>query len=146
MTIQFFEDEDKSSSSLPFVNEFVRRPDVLGNVYDIESVTPSRKGNGLILRNSEFMIFIWKKSKACSFVLDAVRSGEEECGYPIVAKLVKPDPHYVLGLDTSRTAFFEEEKDDFTERISYRLVLLPLETSSKSHSPIPKKKGTPQAE
>lgn len=141
MGIQFFDDDSQKSSQLPFVNEFVRSPGVLGNEYDVQSVTPSRKGNGLILRTDLFMIFVWKASKSCQFILDAVRHGEDDCGYPLVVQLVKPDPHYKLGLDTSRTAFFHKEEDDFTERTSYQLVLLQQETSSESPLPKPNKQN-----
>lgn len=140
MSIVFFDDAESSGSQLPFVNEFVRKPNQLGTSHDILSIAPSRKGNGLVVKTESFMIFIWKSSKACQWLLDAVRVGEDECGYPIVAVLKKEDPHYTLGLDTDRTAFFQEEKDDFTGRISYRLNSPPLEMSSKSQPPLPKGK------
>jgi hypothetical protein len=147
MAITFFDDESESSSQLPFVNEYVRTPGVLGTVFDVESIAPSRKGNGLVLKTDRFIIFVWKKSKICSFILDAVKHGEDDCGYPLVVELRKKDPFYSIGLDTSRTAFFSKEEDDFTGRVSYELVLPPLETSTESLLPQPKKnKKTSPAE
>lgn len=113
---------------------------MVGTSHDIESIAPTRKNNGLLLRTSEFIIFVWKKSKLCQFVMQCVENGESDCGYPLVVVLTKQDPFFKLGQDTSRTAFFSEEKDDFTEQISYQLVLLPQETSLESAPPTQGKK------
>lgn len=135
----FFE-EDSSSISKPFVNDYVtEQKKFKSEVFYISEIRPSKKGTGLLLTTENFTVFLFKNSKSAKRVTEICEKYSGESYYPLIVRTIEKDPYYCLGLDDEATGYYEVKKDDFLASSSW-LIGTPTsnqESSNPQSPPIP---------
>lgn len=141
MSFDFFEDDAKSSSQLPFINEWISDGGEIGSIHDIQSVSPNKKNTGLMVRTNQFALFIWANSQTAARLKGFIQQSQAGLVPVPVVKVTSKDPYYVLGNDNSRQCFFSLILDELAGT-AIGFTTGPIEPSSDPTPPTPTNKGT----
>lgn len=115
----FFE-EEKATVSLPFINDYVTdQSSFKSEIFFVHEIRPSKKGTGLLLYTDNFLVFLFKNSKAAKRVIEICEKYQGQSYYPLIVQTTKSDPHYQMGLDDEATGYYESKKDDFLQSQSW---------------------------
>lgn len=92
MALTFFEDkEDSGTGSLGFLNEWLEEnPKNKQKEFDIVEIKAVKSGKGYLLSTDKFMIFLWKKSKLVTQLIEAFNvwvNLEPDTGFRLVCVL-----------------------------------------------------------
>lgn len=129
--------DDTVSVSLPFVNDYVTdQKKFKTEVFFIETIRPSKKGTGILLNTSAFIVFLFKNSKACKRVIEICEAYQGDSYYPLIVKTTDSDPFYQLGIDEESTGYYEVKKDDFLKSTSWSIGSVQSKEES-STPPVP---------
>jgi len=120
MAIEFFQQEEESTSLEFLPDALETNPKLNGKLFDVFSFKKAKSGKGYMLYTSDFICWFFKKEKTIQQALEALdyycKTGT---GFQFVVKVDKTlKSKFVLGIDTER-----EVKYIPLENASYRLVL-----------------------
>lgn len=119
MPIEFFAQEEESTSLDFLPDALEENPKLHGKVFDVFAFKKAKSGKGYMLYTSDFIAWFFKKEKVLQQALEALdyycKSGS---GFPFVIQVDKQaKSKFHLGIDTDREAKFVP-----LENASYRLA------------------------
>lgn len=109
MAIKFFSNDSvELSAERPFVEEFVKQnPSKVGEVYQVNQVRLTRKGNGYLLETDDFLLFLFKNKPITQQLIGGLdlyqRSGN---GYKLFIQLAGKAPYFQLGFDAEKPCYW----------------------------------------
>jgi hypothetical protein len=120
MAIEFFQQEEESTSLDFLPDALEENPKLNGKIFDVFSFKKAKSGKGYMLYTSDFICWFFKKDKTLTQALEALdyycKTGS---GFQFVVQVDKKlKSKFVLGIDTER-----EVKYIPLENTSFRLEL-----------------------
>ena len=93
MKLAFFDDVQESQS-LEFLDNWIKEnPKNKKKEFEVQVVQRARSGKGYMLKTTDFIVFIFKNSRICKQIVEALGeyTKRPEGGYPLYIVLTKPN-------------------------------------------------------
>lgn len=119
MALTFFDSEESTpQGDIPFVEDYLKsNPEEVGNLFCVEEVIRTRKGNGYLFKTSQFLVFMWNRNKTLGLILEALKVYVDGMhGYKIVFQLIDKAPYYRVACDPDQPTTWFGGNGRFTVR------------------------------
>lgn len=129
------EEQETESTDLDFAADYLKaNPKEDKKTFEISELQAARSGKGYILRTDKFLIWLWKKQKEASQILEALTFYcDKGKGYALVCQLDKKAKNgFRLGVDTEKpVTWYETVKGK--KYATTQDILLPSEVESSGN-------------
>lgn len=120
MALSFFEEpEDTGSGSLDFLNDWLEaNPKNKEKQFPVVEIKLAKSKKGYIVSTDKFMVFLWKKSKVATMLVQAMDvwiNMEPDTGYELLVVLdPKTKDGYKLGVDKEKKVTWFQMGNGYT--------------------------------
>jgi hypothetical protein len=120
MALSFFEEpEDNGTGSLDFLNDWLEaNPKNKEKQFSVTEIRLAKSKKGYIVSTGKFMVFLWKKSKVATMLVEAMNvwiNVEPDTGFDLVIALdPKSKDGYKLGVDKDKKVTWFQMGNGFT--------------------------------
>jgi len=120
MAISFFEEsEDNGTGSLEFLNDWLEEnPKNKEKSFPITEIKLAKSKKGYTVSTGKFMVFLWKKSKVATMIVEAMNvwiNLEPDTGFQLLVVLdPKTKDGYKIGVDKEKHVTWFQMGNGFT--------------------------------